>query len=157
MAKTPQKRMTPEEIEAWDKVYDYFRYKVLCYEGMKPLPKGTVLRLKGMLEGKFMANNNIEDIADYSYEILLNTLKYSLPDIQKGFKNNTFKDEKHRTNYALKIVEENLNTVYVKMESAKKAEDKTDLVDTAIITHEGAKYKADNKKIHSKSRLNDLW
>lgn len=153
--KTPKKRMTEKEIETWNEVYDYFRYNILCYEEGQSLPKSTALRLKGMLEGKFMVNNSTESLANYSYEVLLNTLKYSRPDIQRGFNNNTFNDEKHRTNYALKIIEENLNTVYVKMESAKKTKEKMDSIDTSIITHKGAEYKTSNRK--TSNRLNDLW
>ena len=155
MAKTPKKRMTQKDKETWDEVYDYFRYKVLNYEEGQSLPRSTALRLKGMLEGKYMVNNSTESLANYSYEVLLNTLKYSMPDIQRGFANNTFVDEKHKTNYALKIVEENLNTVYAKMESMKKAEEKTNSIDTAIIMHESAEYKTSDRKISS--RLIDLW
>lgn len=147
--------MTQEENRLWDEICDYFCYRILEYDKEQSLPKSVCLRLRGMLEGKYMANNSIESRANYSYEVLLNTLKYSIANIHRGFRNNTFNDERHRTNYALKIVEENLNTVYTRMKDVEQSKEKIDKVDTSIITHEGAEYQVEKKKISS--RLNDLW
>lgn len=147
--------MTEEENRLFDEIYDYFRYKILEYDEGQSLPSSVVLRLKGMLEGKYMMNYDIESRANYSYEVLLNALKYSLVDIHNGFRKNTFADDKHRVNYALKVVEENLNTVYMKMKNIEQAREKLDKVDTTIIMHEGAEYQVEKKKISN--RLNDLW
>ena len=91
------------------------------YDENQSLSRTMVLRLKGLLSNKFIANNNIEDTANYSYETVLNTLKFCMPDIQRGLRSNSFTDENHKFNYAIKIVESNLNTVYVRMKNAEKA------------------------------------
>ena len=118
MART-KKRMSQQEIEDWEKLYDYVRYNVLGYDDNQSLSRTMVLRLKGLLNNKFMANNNIDDTANYSYEVVLNTFKFCTMDIQKALRTVTFENEDHRFNYILKIVEPNLNTVYMRMKNSE--------------------------------------
>jgi len=82
-------------------------------------------------------------------------MKYSLPDIKKGFGRITFKDEGHRTNYALKIIKENMNTAYKKIQNMEKAEEKTNSIDLSIVEHKGAEYITSN--LNTPKRLKDLW
>lgn len=154
MART-KKHMSQQEIEDWEKLYDYVRYNVLGYDDNQSLSRTMVLRLKGLLSNKFIANNNIDDTANYSYNIVLNTFKFCIMDIQRGLRSVTFENEDHKFNYILKIVESNLNTVYMRMKNSDKANKKTDKIDMTAQFYDGAEYRQTEKRVSN--RLNDLW
>lgn len=154
MAKTTKKRMPKKDQEMWDALYEYVRHNVMGYDEKQSLSRNMVLRLKGLLNNKFMANNNIEDTADYSYEVVLNTFKFCSPDIQRGLRNNNFTDENHKFNYVLCIVESNLNTVYMRMKNAEKIRKEIEDNDVSVIVHSEAEYKP-KKKVENK--FADLW
>ena len=118
--KKKKKRMTLQEQEAWDELYQYVRKNVMGYDENQSLSTTMALRLKGLLTNKFIENYSIEDTANYSYEVILNTFKYCMPEINNRLRNNNFKDEMHKFNYALKIVEPKINDVYIKMKNNKK-------------------------------------
>lgn len=149
-----KKKMTDEEKIAWDNLYTYVRKNIMGYDDNQALSSAMVLRLKGLLTNKFMENNNIKNTANYSYETILNTFKYSSFDIQKALRSNNFKDEKHKFNYILKIVEQNINTVYVKMKNVEKAKEEAKNMTIEAPIHEGAEFKPREKK---KDKFTDLW
>ena len=151
-----KKPMTPEEIQAWDDLNCYDRDKVMGYDENQALSSQMVLRLKGLLTNKFMENNNIKDTANYSFEVILNTFKYCYADINKVLRTNRFADEQHRFNTVLKIVERNINTVYVKMKNAEKAKEEAKNVTTNITYYDGAEYQRKTEEIPNKL-LEDLW
>ena len=156
MTKTPRKRMSKQEKEKWDELYEFVRVKVLGYDENQSLSKNMVLRLKGMLNGKFMANNSTEDNANYSYDVVINTFKYSMPDIQRALNNVSFADEGHKFNYIMRIVDGNLNTVYMKMKRAEKVKKET-IKETFIAdNHKAVEYKPIKKTI-KKDKFSDLW
>ena len=146
--------MIEEEKVAWDNLYTYVRKNIMGYDDNQALSSAMVLRLKGLLTNKFMENKNIESTANYSYETILNTFKYSSFDIQKALRTNNFKDEKHKFNYILKIVEQNINTVYVKMKNVEKAKEEAKNATIEAPVHEGAEFKPREKK---KDKFTDLW
>lgn len=149
-----RKKMTKEEKMAWDELYTYVRKNIMGYDDNQALSNAMVLRLKGLLTNKFMENNNIQSTANYSYETILNTFKYSSIDIKKAIRTNNFKDESHKFNYILKIVEKNINTVYVRMKNAEKAKEEAKAMTIEAPTHTGAEFKPREKK---KDKFTDLW
>lgn len=154
MAKASKKRMSKHDQEMWDQLYQYVRHTVMGYDDNQSLSRNMVLRLKGLLNNKFMANNNIEDTANYSYDVVLNTFKFCMPDIRRGFISNNFVDEMHRFNYAMKIVESNLNTVYMRMKGAENAKKEVERAKVSVVVNQGVSYKP-KKKIEDK--FSDLW
>lgn len=146
--------MTEEEKLAWDALYTYVKKNIMGYDDNQALSSAMVLRLKGLLTNKFMENNHIASTANYSYETILNTFKFCSPDIQRILRTNNFKDEMHRFNYILKIVEKNINTVYVRMRDAEKAKEEAKNVTVEMPTHTGAEFKPKEKK---KDKFTDLW
>lgn len=146
--------MTEEEKIAWDELYTYVKKNIMGYDDNQALSSTMVLRLKGLLTNKFIENNNIKDTANYSYETILNAFKYSSLDINKALRANDFKDESHKFNYILKIVEKNINTVYVKMKNVEKAKEEAKKMTIEAPTHTGAEYKPKEKK---KDKFADLW
>lgn len=155
MAKAQSKRMSIKDKEDWDKLYEYVRHNVMGYDENQSLSKNMVLRLKGLLNNKFMANNNVEDTSNYSYETILLTFKFCMPDIQKGLRSTSFRDESHKFNYILKIVENNINTVYMGVKNSEKNKQKTETMSMDTATHLGADYQIKSRK--TSERLQDLW
>ena len=149
-----RKKMTEKEKQDWDNLYTYVKKNIMGYDNDQALSNAMVLRLKGLLTNKFMENNNIESTANYSYETVLNAFKYSSFDIQKALRTNNFKDEKHKFNYILKIVEQNINTVYIKMKNVEKAKEEAKNMTIEAPIHEGAEFKPREKK---KDKFTDLW
>jgi hypothetical protein len=156
--KKTKKRMTKKELEEWEALYEYVRRNIMGYDEFQSLSTQMVLRLKGLQVNKFMANNNIKDTANYSYDVILNTFKYCMPEIKKGLSNNRFADESHKFNYILKIVEPKINDVYMRMKNNKKSEEKIEEIDTSIATYVGTEYKPKEKtrKIFE-DEFADLW
>ena len=149
-----KKKLTEEEKIAWDNLYQYVKSNIMGYDQNQALSTTMVLRLKGLLSGKFIENNNSEDKANYSYEVILNTFKFCSFDIENAFRSKSFKDELHKFNYALAIVEKNINTVYMRMKNIEKSEDKIKEIDTTVATYNGIQYKSKQTK---KDKFSDLW
>ena len=145
--------MTEKGKQDWESLYMYVK-NVMGYDENQALSSTMVLRLKGLLTNKFIENNNIQSTANYSYEAILNTFKYSSLDIQRALRTNNFKDEQHKFNYILKIVEKNINTVYMKMRNSEKAKEEAKNTTIEVPTHTGAEFKPREKK---KDKFADLW
>ena len=67
--------MTDLEKKQWDELYQYVKTEILHYDSNQSIPKNIILRLKGMQNGKLMANKKTQNNAEYSYEIILYTFK----------------------------------------------------------------------------------
>lgn len=148
-----KKKMTEEEKIAWENLYYYVK-GLMGYDENQALSNTMVLRLKGLLTNKFMENGNIESTANYSYDTILNTFKFCSPDIQKALRTNRFADEMHRFNFVLKIVERNINTVYLRMKNAQKAKEEAKNTTVEMPSHTGAEFKPKEKKV---DKFTNLW
>ena len=155
MAKKVRKRMSKQDSEDWKVLYEYVRCNVMGYDSNQSLSPKMVLRLKGLLVNKFIENYNIEDTANYSYKVVLNTFKFCMPDIQRGLRSNSFRDEDHKFNYVMKIVENNLNNVYMRMKRAEKSKEEAESYDFSKVVSYESTFKPKESK--GNNRLNDLW
>lgn len=151
------KHMTVQEKKDWDALYLYVKKNVMGYDDNQSLSQSMARRLKGLLVNKFMVNDKIPDTANYSYQTVLNTFKFCMPDIQKGFRNNSFRDENHKFNYAIKIVESNINTVYLRMKQAKKTEEDVSNHDISDSINYVNTFKPRENKHDNKKKYADLW
>ena len=149
-----RKKMTEKEKQDWESLYMYVKSNIMGYDENQALSSTMVLRLKGLLTNKFIENNSIQSTANYSYETILNAFKYSSLDIQRALRTNIFKDEMHKFNYVLKIVEKNINTVYMKMKNIEKAKEEAKNTSMTAPTHTGAEFKPRENK---KDKFTDLW
>lgn len=150
-----KKKMTEKEKKDWEDLYYYVK-KILGYDENQALSSIMVLRLKGLLTNKFIENNKIEDSANYSYETILNTFKYCSNDIYKALRTNRFMDEMHRFNFVLKIVERNINDVYMRMKNVAKVKEEAKNMTINTSSHIGADYLRKTKETNNKL-LDDLW
>lgn len=145
--------MSEKEKQDWENLYYYVK-NLLGYDENQALSSTMVLRLKGLLTNKFIENGNIASTANYSYDTILNTFKYCSVDIQKALRTNNFKDEMHRFNFILKIVERNINTVYIKIKNVEKAREEAKNTTVEVPTHTRAEFKPREKKIN---KFSNLW
>ena len=135
-------KMTQQEIKEFDELYEYVHTKILGYDKNQSLSNTMVLRLKGLSTNKFIENKNVKSTASN--------------DIQRNIFGKHFIDENHKFNYILKIVESNLNTVYVRMKANEQSKEKSETLDFGVITHNGASYQRKTKDT-TNHRLDDLW
>ena len=149
-----KKKMTEKEKKDWENLYFYVK-KMLGYDENQALSSTMVLRLKGLLTNKFIENGNIQDGANYSYEVILNTFKFCSPTINKALKTNSWSNEMHRFNYILKIVESNINNVYLRMKNVQKTKEEAENTTIDTANHVGADYQRKTKEVNNKL-LNDL-
>lgn len=145
--------MTEEEKAAWENLYYYVK-NLLGYDENQALSSAMVLRLKGLSTNKFMENEKIKSTANYSYEVILNTFKFCSPDIQRALRTNSWANEAHRFNYILKVVESNINNVYLRMKNIEKAKEEAKNTMVEIPVHTGAEFKPKEKKTN---KFSDLW
>lgn len=149
--------MTSIEKEQWDKLYQYVKKEILFYDDSQSIPSSFILRLKGLTKGKYIENRNIEDKADYSYEIILYTFQICKPSIMSALANKVFENETNKFNYICKIVENNINDVYLRVCKVQKSEERINTIDTNILSHNsGSAYQKKTEDIKNK-KLNELW
>ena len=151
-AKVKRKKMSEEEKEQWDELYSYVK-GLMGYDDKTSLSRTEVLKLKGLTRGQFIANNNQQELAEYSFYEILVTFKICKFDIIRGFRSNSFKSNGHKFNYMIKIVEGSLSTVRERLKNKKQAEQKIESVEVNMI--EGANYKRKTKEVRNK-RLEGL-
>ena len=146
-----------EENKQWNELYEYVKKEILEYTDDMQLPRFIILRLRGLRSGKFMANRNSEPMASYDYNTILLTFKACKYDILRYTKQNNFKDEQHRFNYVMVIIENNINDIVMRLKNVKKQEKKIDTIDVETIKRdESAEYTKKSKETTNK-RLDDLW
>lgn len=149
-------KMTYEEQQDLDELYQYVKVNVFGYDKKQALPQNVVGRLQGLRYGKYFNNKKSKNNADYSDKVILNTFKFCLPEIQRGLKNNNFKDDQHRINYVAKIIENNINDVYTRMKNAEKTQKEIESVDASQVTEYVNTFKKKEDKKTS-NRLSELW
>lgn len=150
------KSMSYEEQQEWEELYEYVRSNIMGYSKDQSLSKQMVARLQGLMKGKYMVNNKTVDYADYSYKTILNTYKYCSADIRKVLGYKTFDGEWAKFNYIAKIVENNINTVYMREQRTEKNKIKTENLTIDSLGYTGASYQKKTKEI-SNNLLDDLW
>lgn len=146
--------MTKVEKEEWNELYEYVKNDILGYTDLK-LPKIMILRLKGLREGKFIANKRTKPMASYPYNVILMTFKVNKYLITSSISNrDKFKDEKHMVNYIMAIVESKINDTYLRMKKVEKVKEQSEKLEINTENNKSA-YKKRTKDVKN-SRLKDL-
>ena len=147
-------KMSKEEIKEWNELYEYVKTTILGYKDKK-LSKWFVLRLVGLHEGKFCANKTIKPMASYDYKTILMTFKMNKIDILNAIKDkDKFKDEQHKINYIMVIIENKINDTYDIMNRVNKAKERAKAIEITN-NEDKAEYKRRTKEVKN-SRLKDL-
>lgn len=153
-----KKKMTEEDKRLFDMICQRFKNDIMKYDENQSLPRYLILRIKGVAEGKHIANNLIEDKANYGFDVVLNAMKVSKPAIDYAIKTVNFENEQHKINYIMKIIESNLNDVYKGMQRVRESEMNVERVDTEKILGSVVEYNPNEDKPKRKSRVaKDIW
>lgn len=149
--------MTKEEKEQFNNIYTFIKDEIFGGYDDRPLPKDLVLRIKGLREGKHYANKKVKSNGQYDYYVILMTFKAFKYEILTGLKRNEskFKDERHKINYIMAIIDNGIGTIYNKIKNIKNAEDNINRVDINTEA-ETAEYQRKTEEIKSE-RLKNMW
>ena len=151
-----KKTMTKEEKKEWSELFEYVKREILQYDESQKMPSSFALALRGLSTGKVMDNKKELDEADYSFKVILYTFQICKPQIMQALSGKDFKSECSKFVYICKIVESNINDVYLRLEKAEKARDKTEQIETNNLAHKGASYKQ-KTKVTQNNKLKNLW
>ena len=149
-------RLSEEEKQQWDNLYQYVRKEILRYNISQAIQSKSCLRLKGLSQGKFIANNKTSIKANYSFEVVLYTFKMCKMKILQALEGKVFNDELHKMNYICVIIEGNINDVYQRLQNAKKNQKRAESTDISNIYHKGAEYKKTTER-KLKHSVAELW
>jgi hypothetical protein len=138
----------------WDVLYKYVKTEILQYHDKK-MPKEMTLRLVGLKDGKFYANKKTKKEGTYDYKLILLTFKLMKETILNALRNTQIKDEQHKVNLIIKIVENEINNVKDRLEAKKKSEEKMESIELPHQTHEQSNYSKKSKEVNEK--LKNLW
>lgn len=142
-----------EEEKTFRKLCDYVKKEIMGYDDNQKLPPYMCLRLRGMKDGKFIANKTTTTMAHYSYDIILLTFKYIKPRLDSILSTKNFKSEQHKFNYIMVIVSNNINTVYNKVKKIKEERRQKEDIEVVELPNYTNKY--DKKEIQKK--LENFW
>lgn len=149
-------KMTEQEKKDWADLYQYIKKDIFEYDTQK-LPNYMVLRLKGLKEGKFIANTKVKSMANYEFNHILYTFKINKIKIKEIVKSDRYKNEQHKFNTIMLIIEREINDVVDRLENAKKSIEKIEKINLENVAHEGAEYKSKNKDKKNNKILEELW
>lgn len=144
-----------QENQEWLDLCKYVHDEILQYGSDLKFPKYLVLRLRGLRNGQFLANKKHKPMASYDYKVILYTFKAYRLQILQHINKTEFVDEKHKINSIMVFIENNINDMVIRLQNAKKAKEKAELIEVDNIYHEGAGYITKTKE--ENNNLKDLW
>lgn len=145
--------MTDEE-KKFRELCGYVKNDIMKYDSNQKLSEYMILRLRGLKDGKFIANNNIPSMANYSYDVILLTFKYvKQHNLDYILSTKKFDTETKKFNYILAIVSNNINSVYNKVKQIK--EEQSRAVDIQVDDLPNYTNKYETKKINN--NLEKFW
>ncbi len=156
MAKTT--KMTKQEIQEWDDLYQYVKKDIFEYDTQK-LSNYMIMRLLGLKDGKFMANIKIKPMASYEFNHILYTFKINKIKLKEIVKSDKYNSEKHKINTIMLIIEGEINDVVNRLNNRKKAVEKIENINLENIVNEDAEYKNKSKDNNAKlsKEFEELW
>lgn len=148
-------KMTREEIKEWNELCNYIKLEILRYDNTMKFPRHMALRLKGLKDGKFIANKNIENQGSYTFNEILLVFKANKIHLDNCVKEEKFKDENHKINYIMTIVENKINTIVLRYRNILREKEMAENIELNNINEDKANYSKKTKKI-TNSRLKGL-
>lgn len=107
-----QKKMTEEDKKYWNKILEFVEKEIFNYDDNQHIQKMAVLKLKGLLSGKVVANSRTQNNGNYSYKVIYATFLACKNKIMNAIRNKTFNDEAGKVGYVCAIVRNNINSTY---------------------------------------------
>lgn len=104
--------MKKQELEDFRKLCDYIKKEILNYGDDKSFPSFMAQRLKALSCGVYLLKGKESDYKTiYSYKVILVAFVMYKREIDEALFSQHFKNEQHKINYIMKIVERNMNNV----------------------------------------------
>lgn len=148
------RKISPEEQTWWDALYMYVKNDILELDPKIHLNRYTVLRLRGMAQGCFVAKDRSQYDLTYGYRVVLSAFNKMAPLIKYGFQTRTFNDLQHKVNWMMAIVEPHLNEIFLDEESERKRID--DLKQqTDSVSEDIERYQQTNNYINSSEEFKE--
>lgn len=145
----------PRKDQEFRDVCDYVKSEILCYGDDLKITTKMVLRIKGLAEGKFIANKKIKPMANYDYKTILTTFKICKGMILSAIHGKEFDNEMQKFNYIMAIIESEINDVALRLKKVERSKEKMEIMQLDNMENEGAEYKPKSKEVNKK--LSDLW
>jgi len=141
----------------WVRLCEYVKLEILEYDNEMKFPPYLALKLKGLGYGNYIANNNVEHQANYGYDVLLVAFKLNRRKIVDYLHRNDkkIKDEKHKINIIMKMIEPELNDIHLRMQQNSKVEERISTIDMGNQSNKNAGYTKKTKEVSDK--LKDLF
>lgn len=119
---------TGKENSDWSKCYEYFKDLLGIKEGQN-LDEHATLRILGTRVGRYVPSGmNVRGLKrGYDFEVILTTMKFCSVQIRDVLGTMQFKDQKHKIDYMMKIITNNLNFVAAKVEGKRITDKKMDI------------------------------
>jgi hypothetical protein len=125
-----EKEKKAAEEKVFRELCDYVKTEIMGYDENQSLSRSMILRLRGLKTGQYMANKNSPSMAHYPYKVILLTFKYvKQHELDSILKSKTFNNDQHKFNYVLKIIDNNINTVYNKVKKLKEEQHRADNIE----------------------------
>ena len=145
-----------EEEKKFKELYEYVKKEIMGYDENQKLSKHMCLRLRGMKDGKFIANRTTPSMAHYSYDIILLTFKYiKHHGLDNLLISKKFNSEEHKFNYIMVIISNNINTVYNKVKKIREEQNRSDNIKVVELPNYKNKYESTPKKANKD--LEKFW
>ena len=141
-----------EEIK-FQKLCDYVKKEIMGYDENQKLSSYMCLRLRGMKDGKFIANKATTPMAHYSYDVILLTFKYIKPRLDTILSGKKFTSDQHKFNYIMVVVSNNINTVYNKVKKLNEERRQAETIEVVDLPNYTNKY--DKKNVNK--NLEKFW
>lgn len=148
------RKVKNNDNDSWYELCEYVRKEILEYDENMKFPQYLALKLQGIKRGEHIANNNHEAKANYDDYTILCTFKLCKKKIVTYLHDNEkkIKDEKHKINLIIKMIEPEINDVYLRLQRIKKAKNKAENVDCENQNSSGADYIKKTKETSDKMK-----
>lgn len=147
------RRYSEAEKAVFKKIYDHVERVMLGYDSKQHIQKMAVLRIKGLMNGKAVANKATPDNGEYPVEVVYAALLVSTEAWLRIKPYKKFDTEAGAVAYICAIASNRLNECYEKWKSAPIQQKYASAIQT--IEHKGAAYRPKEQKIIKGS--DDLW
>jgi hypothetical protein len=153
------------ENDDWEQVYNYFRKEILGLSETQPLDQHTIRRLLGLRLGMYYPQGQNTRILPrgYDFKTILITLKVVKAKVLQYTSKANFVNNKHKIDAIMKIVTGEINDVYKRMETQRKANEKlkqdvvTEIFDYKAKLKEQKKRDKESNKDDISNDINDLF
>lgn len=142
------------EDKDWIELCEYIKKEILEYDDNMMFPKYLALKLRGIKKGQHIANNNIQEQAHYDDMTLLCAFKLCKKKIVTYLHQNEkkIKDEQHKINLIIKMIEPEINDVYLRLQEAEKVKIRVQNGSFDNQLNTGAGYIKKTKEINDKMK-----